>query len=34
MTDAWLHSQGVPDLEKIWVAIRYPDGPQGSTGMA
>ena len=34
MTDAWLHGQGVPDLVRQWVAIRYPDGPKGSRGMA
>ena len=34
LTDAWLHSQGVPDLVKQWVAIRYPNGPKGSQKMA
>ncbi len=26
----WLQRQGVPSLEKQWIAIRYPDGPKGS----
>jgi RNA-directed DNA polymerase len=26
----WLKRQGVPSLEEQWIAIRYPDGPQGS----
>ena len=28
MTNAWLTKQGVPSLEKLWVSIRYPDGPR------
>jgi RNA-directed DNA polymerase len=32
MTDAWLAEQGVPSLEKMWVSIRYPDGPKGKSG--
>jgi hypothetical protein len=34
MTDAWLHGQGVPDLVQQWVAIRYPNGPEGPRKMA
>jgi RNA-directed DNA polymerase len=34
MTDAWLHTQGLPDLVKQWVAIRYPNGPKGTAKMA
>ena len=34
MTDAWLHGQGVPDLVKQWVDIRYPDGPKGPPKIA
>jgi len=26
----WLKRQGVPSLEKQWIAIRYPNGPKGS----
>ena len=32
MTDAWLAEQGVPSLEKLWVSIRYPDGPKRKSG--
>lgn len=28
MTNEWLAEQGVPSLEKLWVSIRYPDGPK------
>tara|TARA_R110002049_G_scaffold215813_2_gene387271 strand:+ start:581 stop:748 length:168 start_codon:yes stop_codon:yes gene_type:complete len=34
MTDAWLHEQGVPDLNKQWIAIRYPGGPKGQLAKA
>lgn len=30
MTNVWLEEQGVPSLEKLWVSIRYPDGPKKS----
>jgi RNA-directed DNA polymerase len=26
----WLERQGMPSLEKQWIAIRYPNGPKGS----
>ncbi len=26
----WLRRQGMPSLEKQWIAIRYPNGPKGS----
>ncbi len=32
MTDEWLRQQGVPSLEKLWVSIRYPDGPKVKSG--
>jgi RNA-directed DNA polymerase len=32
MTDEWLRQQGVPSLEKQWVSIRYPDGPEKKSG--
>jgi RNA-directed DNA polymerase len=33
MTNLWLAAQGVPSLEKLWVSIRYPDGPKnGKSG--
>ncbi len=28
LTNEWLTKQGVPSLEKLWVSIRYPDGPK------
>ena len=28
MTNQWLSDQGVPSIEKLWVTIRYPDGPK------
>ncbi len=28
MSNEWLAEQGVPSLEKLWVSIRYPDGPK------
>ena len=28
MTDTWLADQGVLSLEKLWVSIRYPNGPK------
>lgn len=28
LTNQWLDERGVPSLEKIWVSIRYPDGPK------
>lgn len=28
MTNQWLSDQGVPSIEKQWIAIRYPDGPK------
>jgi len=28
MNNEWLAGQGVPSLEKLWVSIRYPDGPK------
>ena len=30
MTNVWLEKQGVLSLEKLWVSIRYPDGPKKS----
>ncbi|WP_193214694.1 hypothetical protein [Luteolibacter marinus] len=32
LTDAWLHSQGVPDLVKQWVVIRFPTGLKAQPG--
>lgn len=32
MNNAWLEGQGVPSLEKLWVSIRYPNGPKKRTG--
>jgi hypothetical protein len=26
----WLERQGMPSLEKQWIATRYPNGPKGS----
>ena len=28
MTNQWLSDQGVPSIEKQWIAIRYPNGPK------
>ena len=28
ITNQWLSDQGVPSIEKLWVTIRYPDGPK------
>jgi RNA-directed DNA polymerase len=32
MNNAWLEGQGVPSLEKLWVSIRYPNGPKKRPG--
>jgi len=32
MNNVWLAEQGVPSLEKQWVSIRYPDGPEKKSG--
>jgi len=32
MNNEWLAAQGVPNLEKLWVSIRYPDGPKKKSG--
>jgi RNA-directed DNA polymerase len=32
MSNTWLGEQGVPSLEKLWVSIRYPDGPKKRPG--
>jgi len=28
MTNQWLSDQGVPSIEKQWIATRYPNGPK------
>jgi hypothetical protein len=28
MNNKWLEDQGVLSLEKLWVSIRYPNGPK------
>lgn len=30
MNNDWLAEQGLPDLEKQWCSIRYPEGPKGA----
>ncbi len=30
MNNQWLEEQGLPNLEKQWCSIRYPDGPKRS----
>ncbi len=32
MCNGWLEDQGVPSLEKLWVSIRYPNGPRKRPG--
>lgn len=32
MNNDWLEEQGLPNLEKQWCSIRYPNGPKGSKG--
>jgi len=32
MTNEWLETQGIPNIEKQWNLIRYPNGPKRPDG--